>query len=180
MYYKIIRICLVSLVFIVGYGCTSNSYLQKIKPLSNDFSKYENIYVSMDQYQGGGASDQSFNQVKSVLSQQLIKRLTDSNKFKIVSDEIPSDIKKKSVKMHIIIEDLNDVNVTSSIVLGVHSGNARLKVLSKFIDLDTGLIIGEVRVGSHTRSTAGVLRGGTETLLSAVSSKLAALISGTN
>lgn len=154
-------------------GCAAKTYLQKVSPVTDGIAAYNKITVSVKAENTSIEKHDGFDISKSELASQFVTQLTETNKFKQVS--ISSEDTKEPGLMHItlVIEDFNYVSGAASVMGGVLSGNARLKVLAQLTDSETGKPLGELRAGAQTRSSGGIFRGSTGSLITDISTKLA-------
>ena len=159
-------------------GCSANTYIQKVSPVKDGIAAYNKITVSVKSENSAIEKHDGFDISKSELERQFVTHLAETNKFKLVTSSDDSVKEPGLMQITLVIEDFNYVSGAASVMGGVLSGNARLKVLAQLTDSETGTPLGELRAGAQTRSSGGIFRGSTGTLITDISRKLADEIAG--
>ncbi|HED33687.1 MAG TPA: hypothetical protein ENJ08_05635 [Gammaproteobacteria bacterium] len=159
-------------------GCTPEAYIEKVTPITPGLSHYETAFVNVKANSREIENEHGYQESRSALQTEFISKLSDAHVFSMVSPQSSDNNENGSVLIDLIIEDMNYLSGTSSIMGGVFSGNAHLRILAKLTEADTGKIIGEIRSGAQTSSSGGMFRGSTSTLISEISTKLTKEISG--
>jgi len=171
MFHKIILFHIITLFMLLISGCSSNAYIQKVTPINSSLAPYDKAIVNIK-----GVSSvkhrKGFNAGKTDLENKFISNLSQSSQFKVIARTIPNNFKKNTLIINLTIEDFQYLSATSSVMGGIFSGNARIKVLMRLIDANTGKHIAEIRSGAQTRSSGGIFRGNTSSLITEISKKL--------
>jgi len=173
MHHSILQRSTLILIVLLIYGCSGHSYVQRATPLKTSLAPFTTAYIDVKGASPRIEALKGFNQSRSHLLQEFALHLRTSQKFEAVYIGAPENNEKNTVFIKIIVEDFKYLSIAASAGFGVVSRNARLKVLAQLIDAETDNIIGELRSGAHTKSSGGIFRGGTGTLIKEISKKLA-------
>lgn len=161
------------LLLILITGCGTTAFIQKVTPVDTAMSQYKHAYVLVHAKDNTVKESKGFDVSQRELRKHFISNLTTTNRFLTISNINPEKAKQSSLLIDLIIEDSNYLSGFSSYMWGVMSGNARLKVLAKISDANSGKVISEIRSGSHTASSGGIFRGSSSSLITDISEKLA-------
>ncbi len=172
------RTILIAIIALLIAGCSGHAYVQDVTTAGNtNLAPYDSVYVEVKAEDGSIESREGFDISKTDFEKAFIADMTERNRFGYVGPRITGKPERGAVVVSLVIEDLNYVSGASSAMFGVMAGNARFKVLARIMDAESGELIAEVRSGAHTRSSGGIFRGSTGTLIVEVSKQLATKIS---
>ena len=158
-------------------ACSSNAYIQKVTPVTSNISSYDTASISVEGISESVKRKHGYTNVKEALEKDFIRALSQTAKFKHVDKWNSSHTASATIHIELKIEYFEYLSGAASVMGGILSGNSSIKVIARLIDAKSGGIIGELRSGAHTKSSGGVFRGSTGTLITEVSNKLANEIS---
>lgn len=153
-------------------GCAANVLVEDVTPLEFSLSSYDKALVDVQAKSQSIKNAEGFTLSKAELESQFISNLQNKKLFEVVSNQALPDTNEDTLRINLIVEDFNYVSGASSVMFGIMTGNARLSILAQLIDADTGRVLGEIRSGAKTKSSGGIFRGSTGTLISAITEQL--------
>lgn len=177
MLIKYLKLAMVLLSMVILSGCaTPNIYVQKDTPIKSSLAAYETVLVSVQAKDASIAEKDGFDARRMEFEQLFVEKLAATQKFKKVLSADGQSGDSNTLGINLIIEEFEDVSGGASVIFGVFAGNAKLKVLAKISDTASKEVLGELRSGAGTSSSAGIFRGSTSTLIEEITNGLVAEI----
>lgn len=171
--YKVIKYLTIPMLALTLGGCGSKVFVKEVTPPKESLASYVLAAINVE-----GQSDQikqrkGYTEIHSALKKDFIAALSETNRFKEVYVRTEGEVPQGSIVINLVIGRFRYLSGASSVMGGVFSGNSHIRVTAQLIDPESGETIGEIDSGAHTKSSGGVFRGSTGTLITKVSKELA-------
>lgn len=154
-------------------GCASSAKLRVESPVTPGLSGYDRVFVNVQGARPAIEKKHGYDVTSAALEKGFIQSLAQSKKFKKISSEVSGNPEYNAVLVVLKIEAFDYVSGASSVMMGVMSGNASLRVSAELRDMKEDKLLGELVSSAQTRTSHGIFRGSTGTLAADVSKQLA-------
>lgn len=154
-------------------ACSSKAGFIKYEQISTNLAKYERVSISVRAENALIEAKKGYDITKQEFEKAIIEKLYVGNKYASVNLVDDNNPPKSGYQIVLTFTDFEYLSGAASILGGVFSGNARLKVHVKVIDVKDKKQLGEYLAVSGTSSSGGIFRGSTSGLIEAISTEIA-------
>jgi Domain of unknown function (DUF4410) len=165
----LIALTLVALTFT---GCASNVSQTVNKPITVQEHSNNIIYITVSR-------DPTVNQDKNYAKtkQELIDSIINKLKIELPSSQaVTSNKPSEGTSVHITFLEFNYISGAARFLTGVLSGKAKLGVKLEIVDIASNKNIGEVLLGTSSKTSEGVFGGTTGRQIEAVATEVVSLL----